>query len=109
MKRIFFTLLIFMTILHIGCILNSGNERYTVSGCINTQDGEPLEGITVCLGETTAITNSNGFYKFTDVEYNNYLISADPYNITTYRFEPTGYKIAITKNTKINFTAYTKE
>ena len=109
MRRMFLLILTFVIILHSGCIFNMGDEGYTVSGTITTKDGEPLEGIIVCLGEMTIYTNSDGYYKFSKVEFNSYYIEVDPYKITKYTYQPNEYEVAVTKDTKIYFTASLRE
>ncbi|MHB9029639.1 MAG: hypothetical protein ACYC9O_12800, partial [Candidatus Latescibacterota bacterium] len=89
MRRILTAFLIFLTIICGGCIFNTGDEKYSVSGTITTKDDGPLNGIYVRLGEMAVRTDSNGFYKFTDIGFNSYFIEADPYDYYSikYRFE----------------------
>jgi hypothetical protein len=110
MKRIVPAFLVLGLLLSGGCVFNSGDEKYSVSGWVKTRDGAPLNRIYVCLGELAVTTDSNGFYKFVDVRINNYYMAADPYeyNSFKYRFEPAGHVVAIKADTTINFTAYPK-
>ncbi len=108
MNRVFATSLVLLILFCGGCIMNTGGEKYSVSGTIATKDGVRLNGIYVRLGDTYAITNTKGQYKFTNIQFNNYFIEADPYDyaVTLYRFEPTGYRIAVKEDMTVNFTAY---
>jgi hypothetical protein len=110
MRKVFSVFLVSVMVLSGGCIFNTGDEGFSVSGTITTKDGTPLDGIYVSLGQTVVRTNINGYYKFTDVKFNNYFIEADPYENFTikYRFEPGGHMIAVKADMTVNFTAYPK-
>ena len=114
MRWVFSAFLVFVILFDGGCIFDTGDVNYSVAGWITTEDGTPLEWIYVSLGENTTMTNSKGYYKFTDVGFGSYYIEAYVYSISyygnqRYRFEPGRHEITIKESKKINFTAYPVE
>lgn len=57
----------------------------SVSGVVTDQDGNPIEGATVVMGDKTTKTNKNGEYTFNDVEGGEHTVtvSIDGYNTSS--------------------------
>ena len=106
--KIFVSMLFVIMLSLAGCVLDSGNEGFTISGTITDESGEPLDNITVMLGSHIDITDSNGKYKFKEITANNYAFEADPYEVSIYRFEPEGTMLGVTGDKVINFVGYRK-
>lgn len=106
--RLFVFMLFAIMLSLAGCILDSGDDGFTISGTITNQAGEPLNNITVMLGQHIDITDSNGKYKFKKITANNYAFEADPYDVSIYRFEPEGTMLGVTGNKVIDFVGYRK-
>ena len=106
--RLFVSLLFAIILSQAGCILDSGDDGFTISGIITNEAGEPLYNITVMLGQRLDVTDTNGKYKFTKITANNYAFEADPYDVSIYRFEPEGTMLGVTENKVIDFVGYRK-
>lgn len=58
---------------------------YVISDYLLDQAGHPLAGVTIHIGDQTAVTNENGYWKITDLPEGSYTVTAqkDDYTFTT--------------------------